>query len=140
MFQLIYSSVARSDFSPQDLKRLLLRARLNNRTVNATGMLLYHKGIFLQALEGDQAVVRRLFNRIEKDDRHHQVSIIDDSTSFGDRRSFGDWSMGFSAVGNAQVVMGFVDADLTEDLLSLKKEKAIDILRTLSQRAQHEPA
>jgi hypothetical protein len=85
-------------------------------------------------------VVRRLFNRIEKDDRHHQVSIIDDSTQFGDRRSFGDWSMGFSAVGNAQIVTGFIDADITENLLSLNKERAIDILKIHSQRAQREPA
>jgi hypothetical protein len=69
------------------------------------------------------------------------VSVIDDSTLFGDRRSFGDWSMGFSAaLDNAQVVKGFIDADVTEDLLTLDKAKAIDILKTLSHRSQHEPA
>jgi hypothetical protein len=140
MFQLVYSSVARDDFSPQDLKRLLLRARLANKELNVTGMLLYHSRTFLQALEGDEAIVRRLFSRIERDPRHHQVSLIDASTLFGDRRSFGDWSMGFSALDNAQIVMGFIEADVTEDLLTPDKAKAIDILKTASQRSQHEAA
>jgi len=140
MFQLIYSSVAQDIFSSQDLKRLLVRARLTNRKLNVTGMLLCHNGTFLQALEGDEVVVRRLFSRIERDPRHGRVSVIDDSTLFGDRRSFGDWSMGFSALDNAQIVMGFIDADITEDLLTLDRAKAIDILKSVSQRSQHEPA
>ena len=140
MFQLVYASVARHDFSPQDLKRLLLRARLTNKAMNVTGMLLYHGRSFLQVLEGDEAIVRRLFSRIERDPRHHQVSVIDASTLFGERRSFGDWSMGFSALDNAQIVMGFIEADVTQDLLTLDKAKAIDILKTASQRSQREPA
>jgi Sensors of blue-light using FAD len=140
MFQLIYSSVARSDFSPLDLKHMLLRARLANKELKLTGMLLYHSRTFLQALEGDEAIVRRLFSRIERDPRHHQVSVVDASTLFGDRRSFGDWSMGFSAPDNAQIVMGFIEADITEDLLTSDRAKAIDILKTASQRSQHELA
>ena len=140
MFQLIYSSVARDDFSSQDLKRLLVRARLANKELNVTGMLLHHGRSFLQVLEGDELIVRRLFSHIERDPRHHQVSVVDASTLFGDRRSFGDWSMGFSALDNAQMVMGFIEADITEDLLTPDKAKAIDILKTASQRSQHEPA
>jgi hypothetical protein len=48
--------------------------------------------------------------------------------------------MGFSAIGNAPVVMGFIDADITENLSSLNKEKAIEILKTLSRKTQREPA
>ena len=103
-------------------------------------MLLYHGRSFLQVLEGDEAIVQRLFSRIERDPRHHQVSVIDASTLFGERRSFGDWSMGFSALDNAQIVMGFIEADITQDLLTLDKAKAIDILKTASQRSQPEPA
>jgi Sensors of blue-light using FAD len=140
MFQLIYSSVAQHHFSSQDLKRLLVRARMSNSKANVTGMLLYRDGTFLQALEGDEAMVRRLFGRIEKDPRHKQVSVIDNSLSFGERRSFGDWSMGFSAVDNAQIVMGFIDSDMAEDFLTLDKAKAIEILKSLSQWSQREPA
>jgi hypothetical protein len=103
-------------------------------------MLLHHGRSFLQVLEGDELILRRLFSRIERDPRHHQVSVVDASTLFGDRRSFGDWSMGFSALDNAQIVMGFIEADITEDLLTPDKAKAIYILKTAGQRSQHEPA
>ncbi|MEM7363377.1 MAG: BLUF domain-containing protein, partial [Pseudomonadota bacterium] len=38
-----------------------------------TGMLLYHEGSFLQALEGDRAVVEALYERIEEDPRLHHL-------------------------------------------------------------------
>jgi len=141
MFHLIYTSQARQMFSDADLKKLLMRARSNNGKIGVTGMLIYHDGAFLQALEGDELSVRDVFKRIEKDARHSRVAILRNQVSFGGRRFFGDWSMGFAnASGNAQVLKGFVELDASRDLLILNETQAMELLSSCSRTLQNEPA
>jgi hypothetical protein len=141
MFHLIYTSRSRQAFSDADLKKLLMRARSNNEKIGVTGMLIYHDGAFLQALEGDELSVRDVFRRIEKDARHTRVAILRDQGSFGERRIFGDWSMGFAnASGNAQILKGFVDLAAGRDLLTLEETQAMELLSSYSRTPQNEPA
>jgi hypothetical protein len=141
MFHLIYTSQSRQPFSDADLKKLLMRARSNNEKIGATGMLIYHDGAFLQALEGDERSVREVFKRIERDARHTGVAILRNQASFGQRRIFGDWSMGFAnASGNAQVLKGFVDLEAGQDLLILKETQAMELLSACSRIPQNESA
>jgi hypothetical protein len=129
MFHLIYTSRARQKFSEADLKALLTRSRSNNGRLDVTGMLMYHDGAFLQALEGDELSVRGVFKRIEKDARHAQVTILRNQRSFVERRIFGDWSMGFANTSSAaSVLKGFVDLTVGQDLLTLSKTQAIELL------------
>ena len=133
MFHIIYSSQAREAFSDTDLKKLLTRARSNNGKINVTGMLIYRDGIFLQALEGDELSVRDVFKRIEKDARHTGFEILRSQNSFGERRIFGDWSMGFAnASSNAQVLKGFVDLEADQNLLVLNEAEAMELLSSSS--------
>jgi hypothetical protein len=64
-------------------------------------MLAYSNGNFLQVIEGEEATVDTLFNKISLDPRHKRVFVIvkEPITS----RSFGDWSMGFEALLPADV-------------------------------------
>ena len=57
MFSLIYNSREKQEFSAPDLKTLLLNARIRNRELDVTGILIYYSGLFLQALEGEEAAV-----------------------------------------------------------------------------------
>jgi len=93
MEQLIYSSAALKDLNGVELSRILLSARKNNAGLGITGMLLYHEGSFLQVLEGDEANVEALFQRIGKDPRHGRVLILLRRSI--QARQFQDWSMGF---------------------------------------------
>jgi hypothetical protein len=71
-------------------------------------MLVYHGGTFLQALEGDEAAVGKIFRRIEKDPRHAGVCILQSELLRG-KRIFGEWSMGFAdATGTAHLLRGFL--------------------------------
>jgi hypothetical protein len=141
MFHLIYTSRAQQPFSDADLKKLLLRARSNNRKIDVRGMLIYHDGAFLQALEGDELSVRNLFKRIERDVRHAGVTILRNQSSFGERRIFGDWSMGFAnASSNVQVLKGFVDLEAGQDLLILNEARAMELLSCCRRTPQDEPA
>ena len=75
MQQISYSSAAVAPFSERELTELLTIARVNNGRLGVTGMLLYHEGSFLQALEGDERVLDVLFTKISKDKRHLPVNF-----------------------------------------------------------------
>ena len=58
------------------LLELLAVARRNNPRAGVTGQLLYKDGNFMQLIEGDEAAVRALFARIERDPRHGGVIVL----------------------------------------------------------------
>lgn len=92
-YQLIYISAANHDFTEEELEELLRAARENNRSLDVTGMLLFHEGSFIQALEGDQLVVENLYKKIGTDVRHVETKVL--YRGMVDDRDFKNWSMGF---------------------------------------------
>ena len=93
LYELIYVSASRRSLLSVELADLLRKARVRNTAAGISGMLLFKEGAFLQILEGDEPKVTETFTRIERDRRHHRVLRL-----FGgpiERRSFGEWSMGF---------------------------------------------
>jgi hypothetical protein len=86
-------SSASRPFSEADLIKLLHKARLNNASLNVTGMLLYKEGNFLQLLEGEKQVVMDLYEFIKTDTGHYGATLLDKAEI--SERLFGDWSMGF---------------------------------------------
>jgi len=93
MIQLIYVSRAVTPFTREQLLDLLQLSRTNNGASDITGMLVYHHASFMQAIEGEEAAVMQLFEKIKRDSRHTDVAIV--STGQIRRRSFGSWTMGF---------------------------------------------
>jgi hypothetical protein len=58
--------------------------------------LLHSDGNFFQVLEGEPAIVDKLYRKLHLDPRHHQITqIIREPIP---KRYFADWSMGFSDV------------------------------------------
>ena len=57
---------------PLELEQILAAAILNNRPKKITGLLIAHRGWFLQVLEGPDEVVYELFRHICTDPRHKQ--------------------------------------------------------------------
>lgn len=93
LVQLIYCSIASHMFSNEELAGLLRFARKNNAKEDITGMLLYSEGSFFQVLEGEEEKIRHLFRTIEKDKRHHSITIVIQEPIA--ERSFADWTMGY---------------------------------------------
>ncbi len=91
---LVYASRATISFNDEMLKALLEKARENNGARNITGMLLFREGLFVQALEGQEEEIVRLFDKICKDKRHAEVIQI--YLKPIQERSFPEWSMGFN--------------------------------------------
>ena len=107
--QLVYMSAATCLFDEVDLSVLLAKARERNESLEVTGMLLYHDGSFLQALEGDGANVDALYTRIARDPRHAQCQLLLRSSIA--KRDFGGWNMGFANARHPQfrALPGFND-------------------------------
>ena len=59
-------------------------------------MLLYKDGNFMQILEGPEKAVQKLREKIKRDPRHGNFTIITEGRILA--RSFGDWSMGFRKI------------------------------------------
>ena len=71
--------------------RIVAASIPNNRLLDVTGLLLAHDGWFLQGLEGPEASVRQLMERIRRDPRHRDVRVI--SAGPAPSRLFKDWNM-----------------------------------------------
>lgn len=93
MLSLVYVSSATRPFTRQELWDLLAASRAKNESLGITGMLLYKSGNFMQVLEGDEGVVRRLQGSIAADPRHHgMIVLLEEQLA---TRNFDGWAMGF---------------------------------------------
>jgi FAD-dependent sensor of blue light len=93
VFRLVYRSHMRiaPDVRKSELGEIFSVARSNNKRLGVTGALLVWDEFFVQTLEGDEAVVRDLYDRIHRDARHERVAIISEDPAAP--RVFGRWSM-----------------------------------------------
>ena len=140
-FYLIYISTATKLMPEQELQNLLEQSRRNNEQYGITGMLLYMQsrflnkleGRFMQLLEGRERDVRKIYDRILQDERHHHVMLLTDG--YEQKRSFADWSMGFKAIDEnaASEVSGYFQ--LKEDFLkrAVNKPSHLNFLRSFYQ-------
>jgi hypothetical protein len=126
--QLIYTSLSAHHFTDAELKKLLMRARMRNAERDITGMLVFHDGVFLQALEGEKEAVLDTFDRIRTDPRHRALDVLHRGAG-SDTRVFGEWSMGFAGDG-AALLKGFVRIGESLDLRRIERTQAAEILRS----------
>ena len=134
MYRLVYKSVEAAPFSEADLKKLLVASRLRNAEAGLSGMLIYDRGAFLQTLEGDVGAILKTFNRIERDPRHKNVSILLRDPN-APARAFGRWSMGFAdGSGAATILKGFVDLPDGLRTAALDRTNAIKILDAAAEK------
>ena len=108
LFSLVYVSRAANPMKQRELLEILQQARTRNISARLTGILLYRDGTFLQLLEGRQDRVESLYEAIQADPRHHEVTTV--WTRHQQDRQFPEWSMGFSNLDEEPVeVEGFSD-------------------------------
>ena len=92
-FQIIYTSTATDLFGSAELKDMLKGSVQRNRRAGITGLLLFKDGCFMQVLEGEEDAVKKLFAKICRDPRHHNIiPLIQEPV---ERRHFPDSAMAF---------------------------------------------
>lgn len=79
--------------SREDLDAILAAARRNNAAMRVTGAMMLTNKHFAQVLEGPPDAVEEIFERIQMDDRHTAVAVLEvtDVTA----RAFDAWTMAF---------------------------------------------
>ncbi|WP_461453275.1 BLUF domain-containing protein [Mucilaginibacter sp.] len=133
MYYLIYISTAVNLMSQQELADILVKSRANNTANNVTGILLYAQGTFIQALEGDEEIVTKTYNKIEKDDRHkNQITII---TGTSKERVFADWSMAFISLDPKKMneLEGYINPLKKELFKGTDTNPAITVMKTFAE-------
>ena len=96
MFSLVYKSQACPNFNKDAISEMLLNSQKSNEKRGITGCLLFHRGWFVQLLEGEEDVVKALYKKIRKDDRHKSMTVLSMEESVG--RIFGNWHMIYEAL------------------------------------------
>jgi len=115
----IYASTATRPFSEAQLATLIQNARMKNQGLGVTGILVYMSGRFFQILEGESAVLEKLYAAIEGDQRHKEVTrIIFESIH---TREFHDWSMGLIDLSGDKLRQLVLLADPTSGMLSVSQ-------------------
>ena len=95
LVELLYCSIS---VAPQltnvDIAQILASARRRNLAEDITGMLIYHRGEFVQILEGRKKSVENLYEKfIDADPRHTRIYKEQENTI--SHRRFNKCSMGF---------------------------------------------
>lgn len=75
------------------VRQILDASQRNNRTVGVTGALMFNAGAFAQVLEGPRQGVEATFERIQRDLRHSDVTVLQCGPA--ESRGFTNWSMAF---------------------------------------------
>lgn len=92
LFQLLYLSRTRLDWTEPELAALAAHAQERNTRDGLTGLLLYGNGHFLQLLEGRRQPLVLTYDRIARDARHADLRVLLDAPVA--RRTFPRWAMG----------------------------------------------
>ena len=135
LFRILYCSrnltQTLGDRQSGDLDQILVKARRNNQQRSVTGALVYSAGFFAQVLEGPRTEIESTFERIQRDHRHGDVTVLESgSIPF---RDFPAWSMAHvEPVSPAQ-------ADITETTLhdaldqpsTTSGQSVLELLRSL---------
>lgn len=97
-FSLTYVSKSRIDVddAAEIVDQIVVAARENNSAAGLTGALIFTGTDFAQTLEGDEAEVRKLMERISKDDRHEYIEII--YSAEHPHREYADWKMAYRGI------------------------------------------
>ncbi len=117
------------DLSDQQIKTIVEQSRLNNAKSGITGVMLYVRGNIIQVLEGEKEAVEMLYERIQLDSRHAQVTTVLSRPI--SERLFSAWWMGFETLTDRQLeeITALIDLEKKESLADQPTDHIL--LRTL---------
>ena len=93
--RIAWSSTLAPSFSAARLNEIIAPARRNNERLHISGMLVFTGSHFLGLHEGDERDLDRLWQSLEADVRHCELTRIGEELCA--KRWFPKWVMGYSA-------------------------------------------
>jgi hypothetical protein len=92
--RLVYASQTTKPLSTSELAALVALSQRNNARADLTGLLIHDAGMFFQVIEGPHANVATLFDRILRDPRHTDVTVLEQEDIA--LRGFPAWKMSYA--------------------------------------------
>lgn len=80
----------------KEIETILVAAQTNNQRAGITGALLFSGGYFCQVIEGDKDKLEELFETIQMDARHSEVTVLEFEPVA--ERGFPAWTMAFAGM------------------------------------------
>lgn len=119
LYRLVYTSrnlLAGSDGEQEAaVARIVAASRRNNVRDGVTGALMFTAGSFAQVLEGARGAVEATFERIQRDPRHGDISVL--LCEFVPDRVFPEWTMAFvGRTGRGRALYGHIGPSTGFDL------------------------
>lgn len=135
LFRVVYFSrnaiVGEPDAQRAEVNAILEASQRNNREMGISGVLVFNKSVFGQVLEGPSEAVEETFDRIQTDERHFDVTVLE--TTPLTQRTFAEWSMGFVGADAAcKSVLGDVGSTTAFDLAALDADIVFATLANLA--------
>ena len=137
IFHLVYRSKAVGSPDLGSLQNILEVSQSRNSADLITGFLIYRDGFFMQLLEGPQKKVRECLERIRKDKRNIDLTVLGEVHSSS--RMMPEWSMALVKPDQVRVSSeSFVDLfDLGASDDVFRDKKALEVmLRLFSKKAE----
>lgn len=125
---ILYRSEALTPKGGAAERDILVTSRLKNTAAGLTGFLHRESDIYYQWLEGPEAEVLKAFDRIQSDDRHGGVEVLERQQT--ETRNFPTWSMGYGTSKTTSLFDWAADHDAplhppqASDILAFMKECA----------------
>lgn len=104
MKRLTYISKRNAIMSEGEVLEIGRISSINNRKIDVTGILISVRDYFFQTLEGEETIVDVLLEKIGRDPRHHEVTILSAETGC-EQRLFSDWDMKTIAITESTSLM-----------------------------------
>lgn len=115
----------------ENIERILASSIRNNRPRSITGLLIAHRGWFLQALEGPTDEVHELFKHICTDRRHRNAILLAEGAA--QVREFGPWSMCARQLSPTDaLILGELDRRPTFEPADFPEHAVMRLLRTVA--------
>ena len=93
LVRLLYASRSKGPIADERVSNILFHSRKNNPELGVTGVLcVCHGDVFIQVLEGGRAEVNQLYERVIRDERHTDVTLLHYAEV--EERRFSGWRMG----------------------------------------------
>lgn len=135
---IIYRSHLCDDVPVKSLEELAVTANRVNEAHGVTGILLFNGTHFFQVLEGPEAAVRKIYDRICLDTRHHNV--VELMRDYAPARRFGNVGMelfDLREYDKASVLQAVLDKGTTRFQLTYE-DRALRFLRTFVEAREKE--
>ena len=134
LLQLLYCSRNCISGTPAEtaehVATILASAQANNSRAGVTGGLLFNTVFFAQVLEGPSEQVERIFEQIQRDPRHSDLTVL--QSKLVDSRDFPEWSMAFAGTvseASHPLISASVAAAIANP--SIAGKQVLELLRSL---------